>query len=46
MLSVELCTKVHFSSDRRLLHHKSRTIGTPGVNLSIKMCGRYEGKMS
>ena len=42
---IEICTKVHFSSDRRtIIAHKSRTVGTPGVNLVSKVAGDTRGK--
>ena len=45
MLTLKYVQKYTFRvTVERLLHHKSRTVGTPGVNLVSKCAGDTRGK--
>ena len=45
MLTLRYVQKYTFRvTVERLLHHNSRTVGTPGVNLVSKCAGDIEGK--
>ena len=46
MLTLRYVQKYTFRvTVERLLHHKSRTVGTPGVNLVSKCAGDTRGKV-